>query len=632
MGIDADPRTPRAQRRTRTLLATVFVIVCLGPHLDRLQHPGLFTDDVKRINDLQTQPLSRLLFRPVQEHMAPFFETVSWVTWQLAGQRLKRAPLAFTVASYLPFVISLGLLGLVIHRELRSTTTALVGVAAYSLSSLPSEAIYWYSASSFFWAMAWTLVTLYFAAAATEGNRRWCLAWAGVAAGLSPACSAIGVLAGPLGAIRIASSPGPTWRRVRFDALVPLLGTLMNLAVCSIFRYSQILASSIEHRASFASGLIYAFCAPANVLLPDLFGLGKFRVGSPAGLNLAVAVAGLAGIVFCAWRSQSRGLVLGGVWLVLGGYTMTYSFRTQQFGTEGLFDVSRYHVFPLLGFVLWLAWMAGPWLRRFDRRPTVGLALATTIAALLMVVHLPSILNRSRFYDFPSQHLTLRALERVDQICRREGITRDQVLAALECIWLRWSHSANPLAMLPESVRSPVLPDAVIRRTILDALTPAEREALWGGMDASPFIKPAATLGSGNSAVAVGRLVGFSGIRENAQGQYVTTGRPSYVEFELPVEASQYASATAVHHAKAPTLCLPRDYASCRMEVWWAEQDAKWSETRSVRWRPDPEEPSRDLAVSLDHLPHWNADKVRRMRLVFRSSASIAIGPPRLIR
>ena len=32
--------------------------------------------------------------------MAPVFETVSWVTWQLAGQKLSHAPLAFTLMSY----------------------------------------------------------------------------------------------------------------------------------------------------------------------------------------------------------------------------------------------------------------------------------------------------------------------------------------------------------------------------------------------------------------------------------------------------------------------------------------------------------------------------------------------------
>jgi hypothetical protein len=79
---DSTERPARGRRAWTILGSVAFVGLCLGPHLDRLGHPSLFTDDVTRIRDLQTRPLGQLLFRPIQEHMAPLFELVSWATWQ----------------------------------------------------------------------------------------------------------------------------------------------------------------------------------------------------------------------------------------------------------------------------------------------------------------------------------------------------------------------------------------------------------------------------------------------------------------------------------------------------------------------------------------------------------------------
>ena len=266
----------------RTLAALAFVAVCLGPHWHRLQHPSLFTDDVVRIGDLQTKPLAVLLFRPIQEHMAPVFETVSWVTWQLAGQRLSNAPLVFTLMSYVPFLLCLLLVAMVLRRELGSPTTALVAVAAFSLSSLHSETIYWYSASSFTWALVWTLMCLLWAGRAASGQGSYALAGSAVAAALAPACSAIGMLAGPLGLLRVGLTPDrPRRFTLRKAALVPLLGTLLYLALCSVFRYQDVLKGSLEKRADFGSGMLYALSAPTNVLVPGLVGLFPIEVRQP---------------------------------------------------------------------------------------------------------------------------------------------------------------------------------------------------------------------------------------------------------------------------------------------------------------------------------------------------------------
>lgn len=268
MTLDSTKSQAHDHRVPLALVMVAFAAICLGPHLHRLGHPSLFTDDVYRIGDLQTKPLKALLFRPFEEHMAPLFEVVSWVTWHSAGQRLVHAPLAFTLMSYVPFVLSLWMLGLLVHRELGSLGTALVAVAAYCLSSLHAEVVYWYSASSFSWALLFTLVTLLCLAPKARQKGQWNLGWSALAAALAPAFSAIGLLAGPLGAIRVAASSDGTARRgVRTAALTPVLGTLLYLAVCSVFRYHDVLASSLEKKIDLGSGLAYALCAPTNVLV-----------------------------------------------------------------------------------------------------------------------------------------------------------------------------------------------------------------------------------------------------------------------------------------------------------------------------------------------------------------------------
>ena len=145
-------------RASIALMAVSFLAICLSPHVGRLSDPSLFSDDVTRIERLQTMPLGNLLFRPFNEHIAPVFELVSWVTWQLAGRRLAPAPAAFTAAALVPFLLCLVALGRLVRRESGSSTAALAAVAAFSLSAVHIEAAWWYSASSFTWAMLGTLL------------------------------------------------------------------------------------------------------------------------------------------------------------------------------------------------------------------------------------------------------------------------------------------------------------------------------------------------------------------------------------------------------------------------------------------------------------------------------------------
>ncbi len=626
-----DPAIAEARWRwlTRTLFVLAFTAICLGPHLHRLRHPSLFMDDVARIKDLQTKPLRALLFRPFEEHMAPVFEIVSGTTWQLAGKRLSNAPLAFTMMSYLPFLLCLWLLALVLHRELGSSTTALVGVAAFSLSSLHSETIYWYSASSFTWALALTLVSLLCAGRAARKGESYALAGSAVASALAPACSAIGLLAGPLGTLRLALSVDlPQRRTPRTLAVVPLIGTVLYLLLCSAFRYQDVLAGSFEKRADFASGMPYALCAPTNVLLPGLFGLPPVDLSPAVGQSLGLSILALAGILVWARRSRHRALILGGLWLIAGGYVMTYCFRTQRFGARWLFNVERYHLFPLLGFTFWVALVLRPWLRRYDGRPRRAWIVATGLAVLLMLAHLNTILLHSRFYHFPTQPQTLAAVERLDHIARRGQITRDQIGAALGRISLRWG---NPLDLLPASREAPVVAETRVRPLLLAAMSPADREALWGGMDVSPYLR-LDEHAEEHVSVAVGRFVKSYRVLAWGTGRCLPAGWPSFLEFEIAHDSPGSASAMSQEEPPPSALCVPGGTSGPPMEVWWAASEDEWSETRSVRWQPRLARVAAGWSVSLDRLPHWDPARVRLIRFVFRTATTTTIGEPRLLR
>jgi len=610
-----DRRRWRATARglAAVALAAAFAAICLYPHLLWVGQPSLFSDDVMRVTDLQTIPPGRMLVRPFNEHLAPLFEAVSLASWHLAGRRLTAIPAAFEAASLLPFVLCLVFLGRIVRREVGSTAAALAAVAAFSLSAMVVETVQWYSASSFTWALLGCLVALDGA-----GRSRW---WqSALAAAAAPAFSAIGLLAGPLGASRALLSGGSR-RRAWLRALAPAAGSLAYLGFASVFRYRDVLTESVHRNADLPLGLLSTARAPLDVLIPGLFGLRNVDLALPAGLDLALAGLGLAIVLVWAWRSRDRPLILGGLLLIVGGYGLTYPFRTVH-GPHWILEVQRYHLFPQLGLVLLLAPAAARGLRRLDGRPVARLAFATGLAALLLWVHLPEMKKRGRNFHFPEQRRTLAALERLDALCRAEGITRWQALAALDPVRTRWfPHEYNALMMLPPGVESPRLPDALVRPTLLASLSMADREGLCGGLDTSAHLRPVAEFAAGRTP-AVGELVGSFRIRgATPGGRAVSEGGPAYREYLLPPDSGP-----------AGALVVPAPDPAQTIELWWADRRGRWSETRSARVHSEAPHPPAEWAIPLEWLPHWDPAASRRIRLMYREPGPVAAGTPRLVR
>ncbi len=632
--IRSESRSAGRRGRGTLPLTLVFVALCLEPHLTRLRWPSLFSDDVIRIAHLQTMPLRGMLVRPFNEHLAPLFELVSWLTWHLAGERLGAAAVAFTLASFLPFGLCLLALGALARRELGSTTSALAVVAAVSLSAVHVETVWWYSASSFTWALLGTLLAwrgvLFWEDATGRKGRIGGGMLALMAALAAPACSAIGLIAGPLAALRALNLSGRRGRDRLVIAALAIVGTLLYLTFAAAFRYRDVLTESVARNADPRTGFLSICRGPIDVLLPGLLGMGNIDRFLSGGRDLALfGLGGVAALVL-AWRSpRRRPVVLGGLGLILGGYGLTYPFRTVH-GPHWILEVQRYHLLPQVGLVLVLAAALRPWLARFDANPRRAWLAGTALAALLLLAHRAEMRTLAKFYRFPEQARTLAALDHLETVCRSRGISRAQALAALDPIRTRWfPHDYNALMMLAETVPAPTLPNDQVRPTLLAALSPDEREALCGGMDVSPHLRAAGEF-AGARNVAVGRLVeAYRARPEGPPGHYVAAGGPAFWEFALSPP-----TAGTGRGAEPRVLCVPGVVSGGTVELWWADDSEAWSESRSVRWQPDPAHPVGETAVLLERLPHWGRSPSRRVRVIVRSEGPVGVElkSPRLLR
>jgi hypothetical protein len=595
-----------------------FVLALIVPHLRWLSYPSLFDDDFLRVASLQHSTLGQALFRPFNEHMAPLFEVVSWLAWMGSGRSVMAIPLGFQVASYLALATMLVLAFLWVRQEVLSSAAGLMAVALLVLSAVSAETVLWYSASSFEWAAAATIaaaLTAALANGAADRTRRvrWTLASA-LASLIAPAFSAVGVLAGPVAATRIAAGGqgrGLTSKRLAWS-MAPLVGTATYLVVCERFHYRELVSASVRRSIEPTAAAWATLRAPGGVLLPGLVGLGDLTARMPGWVLAIFTLLGLVASLAWAARSRFRGFVLVCLVFLLGGYGSTYATRARP-GDLWIFQIQRYHLFPQIGLVgLMVAVASGP-IRRLDGGPArgwVGVALAT---GLLAVVQAPEMRRASdRAYRYSDQPRALLASEHLAEICRREGITLPQVMFALEPIrppWFPNPSSVNPLIyLLPPGPVVAKVANERVRETLIAALSPEDRECLFGGMEATRHARPACCW------QAVAPAVEAKPIQARSPGARSQ-------DFEVDPIADD-----------ARALSLTGFGASSTLEVRWTGAGDDWSLYRSLRWDATKGEGSSESAVPFALMPHWRRGEVRRVRVIGHEPGPLPAGQVRFLK
>jgi hypothetical protein len=619
----ASQERARSYRGMHAIRLAFWISLCMLPHLHRIQHASLFSDDITRIALIQTNPFSARLFRPFNEHIAPLFEIVTTVAWNLAGQRLTHAPLAFTLISFAPFVLSLVLLAEFVRRQLGSVTASVAAVMVFGISTVHVEAIYWYSASSFTWALMWTIVVLICCESALRSASPPALLGAALAALCAPAFSAVGLIAGPLGTIQMFASKPFNARKSRLVAFAPVIGTVVYVAFYLGIRPTADVVSETGPSLTFENGFLASCRAPFEVLLPGLIGVRLDRAGVPLTLILLLSAVGIFGLLSWAWKSPARPLVVSGAGLIVGGYALTYLVRAHH-GTYWLLQVQRYHLFPQAGLALLVTVALRRRFSRADRRPLSRMCLLGALAAMLIVGRSSALVELASSYHFPEQKPMLVAMERLDEIGRERGITRQQMLTALDPIRTRWyPHEDNALAMLPDPSRVVKLAGASVRSVVLNELTLSEREALCGEMDASAYVRPTDDSGARpRQAAAVGKLVGASEWPPHAdRSEAPALPGIGYVEYQFQSSG-----------LPAQVLSFTAGLKANRLLISWTDAKGRWSPSRSAHITLKTSQHPQGWMLPLDRLPHWGQAPSRRIRICTRSDGPLIITDLRLLR
>lgn len=619
------PLISRVRRRGAILVTGLLLLaICVWPwskHL--LRETSLLGDDTPRIEDLQLKPLSALLFRPFNEHLAPVFESVSWIAWHAAGKSLERAAWTFTVASYIPFVLCVIGIGLVAGRAFGSWTAAGIVSALFALTPAYAEVVYWYSASSFSWALFASLVAL---GSAQSARTRLENGQAGrgstlltcLAAFLAPCGSGIGLLAGPAAAV--VGLPGRgQWRRW-LPSAAAMAGTSAYLALATLAKHDAVIRRSVGRDTDFGNGLLWSLRAPFYLLATGPLGLRHAEMW-PAAVGFCGFALGAIILAFWMGKGGPWRWLLASSGLILGGYLLTFPFRVSLFPGPEILRTGRYMLFPHAGLCLLAGAAAAPWVRRLDGRRLAGPAAVLGSALLLCLVNRGAIRTKALYHKFPEQAATLRGLDRLADVCRRQGVTRGQILEQFDPLLFRWNNTGfDTLRMLPETAMLPRVNDREVREVVLASLGDADRVLIFSGMDLTPHASHDGP--TGVVTESAGHLVDSSRVHPlGTAGAFQADGWPSYLEFEFP------ASDAATKALRLPSLVAPME-----MQVWWMGRDGRWTSGRSVTLRPEAIG-SNERVFPTDVIPHWRAGDGRRIRLFFPKAARIVVAdPPRVLR
>jgi hypothetical protein len=506
-------------------------------------------------------------------------------------------------------------------------------------SPLVLETAWWYSASSFLWAIAGILGAIL---GSTYLSRRpiAALSMIGLGSALGLSGTTLGILAAPLAILRASLDPTVSRRLKVLVIVAAMSGVVTYRQVCKVGGVTNFHTDprSALARIDLAGGLGYALSVPGRVLWPSVIGIpvSWMIVPLPAWFCIGVGVVALGATASLAvWpRARwNRRLVVLGIAMIYCSYALTYSARTVML-KDGLWTepqllyvfASRYHVLPLLGLVTIVAALLASWplVRRCDSRRGRPALIATVVGLITMVMQSGEASYWSWMLNQQEQRTTLSALHHVGELALAEGVPRAQLMRIFDPVYRSWNqslindcprafHLMNLAVQAPEQVERP-LPDDKARTRLLAWLTDVERIALGAGTCVSlvpAHVERARTL-------AIARRVAIREVMELTPRRFHRQRPPGYIEYEFdPAPNARY-------------LVLPGLAADQDVIVFLTEDKARWRGGHNVRWLRSPRT---DAAIDLERLIHWSGAAPSRIRLKFTGPGEIALeGPPRLLR
>jgi hypothetical protein len=468
------------------LLAGCILLTALALHTPQLLFRMLLTDDFGFV--LQSWTWSTALdhlWVPVNEHAMPLNRLTTWALIRLAGCA-SALPAVLGTQGPLALCVCMGLLYLFLRRELGHPVYGLAGMTFFGVTSQYEQAVSWYAATFALISLAFVLLGLLSAQAwRRDGRVRHlvaCVLWTA----LAPSCFAGGILAGPLCALYLLSSPpgevvarpGRSGRTL-LVGLLPVLGTGLFLAV-SLPRTARVILHARHYDGKTA---LEAFHPDVALLYSARSLVDNTLLGTLTGVNVIcplvvvpfVLVLLLAAGAWWWWRAPHRSLLLLGLGFIGCSYFLIYGTRS-EWPYERLVSWSRYQVFSHLGLVLflsgglprWRGWLVAGEGRAGRLAPTRNVLWL----AVLVGLGITQVWRSLPYYD-PHQAEQLRLVDAVDARCRQYHISASDARAALEPMpmvnggeedWCRCSAwdllrgSDDPRPVEPEEVRRLLAP------------------------------------------------------------------------------------------------------------------------------------------------------------------------------